>query len=124
MNIAIWVLQALLALLFLAAGAMKASKSREELAESMGWVEDFSDTTIRSIGLVEILAAFGLLLPSMSGILPILTPLAATGLAITMVLAIGVHLRRREFPAIAVNVILLVLSAIVAWGRFGPYSFF
>lgn len=124
MNIAIWVLQAVLALLFLAAGAMKASKSREELAESMGWVEDFSEKSIRSIGLVEILAAFGLLLPSMSGILPVLTPLAATGLAITMVLAIGVHLRRREFPAIAVNLILLAMSAVVAWGRFGPYSFF
>lgn len=124
MNIAIWVLQALLALLFLAAGAMKASKSRAELAESMGWVNDFSDRSVRLIGAVEIAAAFGLLLPSMSGILPVLTPLAAAGLAITMVLAIGVHLRRREFPAIVVNLVLLGMAAVVAWGRFGPYSFF
>ena len=52
-----------------------------------------------------------------------LTPLAATGLAIVMILAAITHVRRREPSGIAVNAVLLVLAAFVAWGRFGPYAF-
>ena len=52
-----------------------------------------------------------------------LTPLAATGLVVQMVLAAATHLRRKELSNIAVNAVLLALAAFVAWGRFGPYSF-
>lgn len=89
----------------------------------MGWVDDISTPTLRFIGVVEFLAALGLVLPALTGIAPILTPLAATGIAVIMVLAIGVHARRKEPSGIVANVVLLVLAAVVAWGRFGPYAF-
>jgi hypothetical protein len=72
---------------------------------------------------VELLGAIGLVLPAALGIVPILTPMAATGLALVMALAMNTHRRRREPGAIAFTAVLLVLLAVVAWGRFGPYSF-
>ncbi|MER5643067.1 DoxX family protein [Streptosporangium sp. NPDC002524] len=123
MNVVLWIAQSLLAGLFLLAGFTKATQSREGLAARLPWVEDFSDGQIRIIGILEVLAGLGLILPAVTGILPVLVPIAAVGLVITMVGAIAVHLRRKEYPGIAVNVVILLLSAFVAWGRFGPYSF-
>jgi hypothetical protein len=56
-------------------------------------------------------------------IAPVLVPLAALGLVLTMIGAAIVHGRRGETPAIAVNAVLLILAAVVVWGRFGPYAF-
>lgn len=122
MNTALWVTQILLALAFGMAGWLKVSKPKAELEEKLLWMQDFPQSTIRVIGLLELLAAVGLVLPAASGFLPILTPLAAAGLAIIMVLAIGVHARRKESQAIAINVALLAMALFVAWGRFGPYA--
>lgn len=118
MNIALWVAQIVLAVLFGMAGFMKATQPKEKLADRMKWVEDFSPGTIRVIGILEVLAAIGLILPAVTGILPVLTPLAAAGLALTMIGAIIVHLRRGEYMGILVNVLLLALSVFVAYGRF------
>ena len=123
MNAALWVVQIVLAFMFLMAGAMKMMKSKDELHEKMGWVEDFSESTIKGIGGLEVLGAIGLILPAVTGIATILVPLAATGLAITVALAAVVHFRRGEMPNVAVTVMLLVLSVFVAWGRFGDYAF-
>jgi uncharacterized membrane protein YphA (DoxX/SURF4 family) len=122
MNIVLWILQIVLAFVFLMAGAMKLAKPKTELGEQLVWVEDFSENTIRSIGALEVLGAIGLILPAITGVAPVLVPLAATGLAITMVLAAGVHFRRSEMPNVAVAVILLVPSLLMAWGRFGDYA--
>ncbi len=118
MGVALWVIQGLLAVAFLGAGAMKLSQPKEKLAQNMGWVEDFSQPAVRLIGAVEVLGAIGLVLPALTGILPWLTPLAALGLALTMVGAALTHLRRKEYATIAVNAVLLVLAAFVAYGRF------
>lgn len=123
MNVILWIVQILLALAFLAAGLMKLSRPREELAKPMPWTEDFSDGTGKLIGAAETLAAAGLLAPALTGIASVLTPLAAAGLALMMLLAIGVHVRRSEPQGIAVAAVLLALAAFVAWGRFGPYAF-
>lgn len=72
---------------------------------------------------MEVLGAVGLILPAALDIAPILTPLAATGLGVTMILAVAVHIRRKEYGPALFPLFLLILSAIVAWGRFGPYSF-
>jgi hypothetical protein len=85
-------------------------------------VEDFSATTVRVIGVVELLGAIGLILPAATGIAPVLTPIAATGLALTMVLAAATHIRRKEPSGVAFNAVLFALAVFVAWGRFGPYS--
>lgn len=69
------------------------------------------------------LIAFGLVLPAVTGIAPVLTPLAALGIALLMAGAVVVHARRAETQVIVVNLVLLVLAAVVVWGRFGPYAF-
>jgi uncharacterized membrane protein YphA (DoxX/SURF4 family) len=123
MNIVLWMAQIALAFVFLMAGAMKVAKTKAELAERMSWVEDLDESRILSIGILEVLGAIGLIVPAITGVGPLLVPLAATGLAITMLLAARVHLRRSEMPNVAVTVILLVPLVLVAWGRFGDYAF-
>ncbi|MBB5780486.1 DoxX family protein [Nonomuraea jabiensis] len=116
-------MQALLAVMFGMAGVMKSTQPKEKLHARLPWVEDFSAGTVRLIGVAELAGALGLILPTATGIAPVLTPLAATGLAVVMVLAALTHARRKEPAAIAFNAVLLLLAALVAWGRFGPYGF-
>ncbi|MBE8523970.1 DoxX family protein [Amycolatopsis sp. H6(2020)] len=122
MNIFLWIVQAVLAAMFGMAGVMKATQPKDKLADRLPWVADFSPATVRFIGVVELAGALGLILPAATGIAPILTPLAATGLAGTMLLAALTHARRKEPAAIAFNAVLLALVTVVAWGRFGPYA--
>jgi uncharacterized membrane protein YphA (DoxX/SURF4 family) len=123
MNVFFWILQAVLAAMFAMAGVMKSIQPKDKLVDKLPWVADFSPATVRFIGIVEFAAALGLILPAATDIAPVLTPLAATGLVVTMILAAITHARRKEPSAIAFNAVLLALAAVVAWGRFGPYSF-
>ncbi|QYN33786.1 DoxX family protein [Pseudonocardia sp. DSM 110487] len=125
MNIVLWILAALLAVAFLVAGGMKLAQPKEKLAASpnMAWAQDFSPGMLKTIGALEVLAAIGLILPAVLGIVPVLVPLAAVGLILLMAGAAITHARRGESRAIAANVVLIVLAAVVAWGRFGPYPF-
>lgn len=123
MNIVLWILQILLALLFLMSGGMKASKSKAELkasgGENMAWVDSVSDSNLRIIGILELLMGIGLLLPHLTGILPWLTPLAAVGLVCTMIGATLLHARRGDGAmALTMTIVLAILSAFVAYGRF------
>lgn len=118
MNTVLWAVQILLALVFATAGVMKLVRSKEKLATNMAWVDGFESGHIKLIGALEVLGALGLILPAVTGILPILTPLAALGLALTMVGAIITHLRRQEYTHIIGPVILMLLSLFVAYGRF------
>ncbi len=120
MNVVLWVVAGLLAVLYLGAGGMKLATPRQKLLENpnMGWTADFSDAAVKGIGAVEILGAIGLILPRALDIAPVLTPLAATGLAVIQIGAIIVHARRKETKALPMNVVLLVLAAFVAIGRF------
>jgi uncharacterized membrane protein YphA (DoxX/SURF4 family) len=123
MNIALWIVQILLAVVFLMAGFMKVSKSKDELIETggerMAWVESLSAGNVKLIGIVEVLAGIGLILPQLTGILPWLTPLAAVGLVFTMIGAIILHVRRGDgAQAIVMNVVLLLMASFVAYGRF------
>jgi uncharacterized membrane protein YphA (DoxX/SURF4 family) len=124
MNLALWIIAIVLAVAFAASGMMKQFVPKDKLVTSgQGWAQDFSPTSIRLIGLAEILGAIGLVLPAAVHIAPILVPVAAVGLALVMVGAAAVHARRKEAPMVAINAVLLVLAVVVAWGRFGPYSF-
>ena len=123
MNVVLWIVAALLAVAFGAAGLMKLTRPKATLAATMAYVEDFSGGAVKAIGALELLAALGLVLPAVTGIAPVLVPLAAVGLVIVMIGAAVVHARRGENQMIVTNVVLLVLAAVVAWGRFGPYSF-
>jgi uncharacterized membrane protein YphA (DoxX/SURF4 family) len=117
MGIALWVAQVLLAVAFLGAGATKLMQPKEKLAKNMGWVEDFSQPTVRIIGALEVLGAIGVVLPALTGILPWLTPLAALGLVLLMAGAVYTHLRREEGSAVVPPAVLLLLAALVAVGR-------
>jgi DoxX-like protein len=123
MNVVLWIVAGVLAAFYLAAGLTKLSQPREKLAAGqMGWAEDFSDGGVKGIGAVELLGAIGLILPWALGIATILTPLAATGLVIVQIGAIVVHVRRKEAKALPINVVLVLLAAFVAIGRFANWS--
>ncbi|QBD75081.1 DoxX family protein [Ktedonosporobacter rubrisoli] len=117
MNIALWIVQILLALLFAASGFQKIAQPVEKLREEMRWAKYMAPAFIRLIGILEILGALGLILPKATGYLPWLTPLAGVGLALTMFVAILVHLRLRLEKTV-VPVVLMLLSLFVALGYF------
>lgn len=124
MNVFLWIVAVVLAVAFLAAGAMKLTKSRSELAEQqMGWVEDFGPGVIKAVGALEVLAALGLVVPPLVGVAPVLAPLAALGLVLLMAGAVVTHARRRETPMIVVNLVLLGLALAVVVGRLGSEQF-
>ncbi len=118
MNIALWIVQILLALAFAMAGIMKVTQPIDRLETRMEWVKDVGPRGVPLIGSLEILGAIGLILPAVTGILPWLTPVAAAGLALTMVGAMITHGRRGEYSGIGVNVVLLLLALFVVYGRF------
>lgn len=124
MNITLWIIAAVLALVFLASGTMKLIQPKDKLrASGQGWVENFSPGAIKAIGTVEILGALGLILPALLNVAPTLVPLAATGLSLLMIGAATTHARRQEFGNILVNILLGILATTIAITRFGPYNF-
>lgn len=112
LNIALWVGQLLLFAVFATTGLMKLVMSAEKLAGMM------PVGLARFIGTAELAGALGVLLPALTRIKPALTPLAALGLVVVMVLAAGFHLSRGETAAALVPVVLGAVAAFVAWGRF------
>ena len=123
MNIALWIIGALLALAFFSAGMSKLARPRLALAGQMPWVQDFSDGQVKTIGALEVLAAVGLVVPPLLHFANLLTPVAAVGVVVLMGGAMVTHMRRKEAPLAALNGVLLVLAAIVAVGRIGLYPF-
>ena len=119
LDIALWICQALLALIIGPAGVMKLVFPREELAKKrqQEYAAEIPPTRLKLIGLAEVAGALGVVLPWLTGIMPILTPIAAVGLAIIMAGAVATRLRRKE-PAI-VPIVLVVMALFVAVGRFG-----
>ena len=118
MSIVLWILQFVLAIAFVLTGLVKVLQPYEVLADRMAWVQDYSPGLVRGIGALEILGGIGLVLPALLGVLPILTPLAAAGLAVIMALAVLHHLRSHERGQVLFTAALLILLVIVAWGRF------
>jgi uncharacterized membrane protein YphA (DoxX/SURF4 family) len=118
MNIALWVIQALLALAFLAAGTMKVGRSKEDISKAMAWAKDFEPSQIKLIGAAELLGGLGLILPALTRILPWLTPLAGAALFVLMIGAFVTHLRLKELASSPPSIVLGLLSCLVAIGRF------
>lgn len=117
LHIALWIAQGLLAAAFGMAGFMKITTPIEQLAQmGMGFVNNYGEGTVRIIGTMEVLGALGLILPSALRIMPILTPVAAIGAGIIMVLATQYHIAHKE-PFIP-TVILFAIAAFIAWGRY------
>ena len=117
MNIALWIVQAILGVMMFLLGLMKTFLPIERLRK-FSWTTRSSEGYVRFVGISELLIGAGLVLPWLTGILPILTSLAALSLCIIMMLAIAEHVRHKEANDIWKNVILLLLAAFVAVGRF------
>jgi hypothetical protein len=119
MKIVLWVVSAVVAVIFLLVGAVKLVSSAADLAKSANGIPI---SLLRVAGTAEVLGALGLILPAATRILPILTPVAATGLAIEMFVASIVNIMVGAYSAIPATVVLMVVSAGIAWLRFGRYA--
>jgi hypothetical protein len=113
MNYALWIVQGLLALLFLFAGGMKLVLPLEKLAGPIPMPGLF----LRFIGVAEVLGALGLILPGLLRIRPGLTPLAAAGLVIIMIGATGLGLAVGDVATTLIPFVVGLLAAFVAYGR-------
>lgn len=117
MNTALWIVQVLLGAMMLVLGLMKTFLPLERL-NKFSWTTRSSKGLTRFVGISELLIGLGLILPQLTGILPILSSLAALSLCMIMVLAIAEHIKHNEKNEIGKNVIVMLLAAFVAVGRF------
>jgi hypothetical protein len=113
MTYALWIVQGLLALLFLGAGGIKLVLPLEKLTGPIPLPGLF----VRFIGVAEVLGAIGLILPGLLRIRPGLTPLAAAGLVIIMIGATVITLAGGDVAAALLSLVVGLLSAFVAYGR-------
>jgi hypothetical protein len=125
MNLALWIIAGLLAFAFATGSVSKLFIPKDKIAAMPGgaWVDDFSPKAVKALGVIDLLAAVGLILPAAVDIVPILVPVAATGVVLLMVGAAVTRLRHGAAKAIVVDLSYLALAGFVAWGRFGPESF-
>lgn len=124
MNTLLWIVTGLLAAVFAATGLAKIVLPRDRLVDRMSWVQDRTDAQVKAIGALEVAGAVGLVLPAILGIAPVLVPLAAIGLALTMAGAVATHLRSGDgLAGAAPAVVLGLLCLFVAYGRLGPAPF-
>jgi uncharacterized membrane protein YphA (DoxX/SURF4 family) len=115
LRIALWSAQIILAVVFALAGGMKVSMPAAELAKTAA---GFPLAFLRFLGIAELAGSIGIILPALTRIAPVLTPLAASGFVVVMASAAVLHLVRGQFGELAVVVALGALAYFVAWGRF------
>lgn len=115
MEIAYWIVGGLLAVFFLYAGVTKIVRSQDQLRPMMAWVDQIPMPVVRTIGVLEVLGAVGLILPPLTGIAPGLALAAAIGLGLIQIGAIVLHLSRGESKVIGLNIGLVALIAVTAW---------
>ncbi|SIT76358.1 DoxX-like family protein [Yoonia rosea] len=116
-NISIWAAQVIGSALFLMSGAMKLFTPIPELAAMMPWAGEYSEGFVRFIGVVDLAGGLGLLLPSLTRIMPRLTVVAAAACVLLQILAILFHASRGEFEVLPLNVVYIGCALIVLWGR-------
>src|SRR5258707_13392275 len=117
MNIAIWVVQILLALAFLGAGLLKLTQPIDKAQGKMEWVKRIHPNGVQAIGVLEVLGAVGLILPMLTGILPWLTPLAAGGLVLVIIGAKITQPSFKENTGVEPPASPFVFCLIVIYGR-------
>ena len=114
MNAALWIVQGLLALVFVFSGGMKLVMPTEELTRQ---APQLSGAFLRFIGVAEVLGAIGLVLPALLRIRPGLTPLAAAGLVIIMIGATAVTLATGAVATALIPLVVGLLLLFVIYGR-------
>ena len=117
LNITLWVIQVVLAAMYLMAGYQKAFGDLAVAVKTIFWVAYTPAPLVRFIGTCELLGAVGLILPAALKIRPQLTTLAAAGLSLIMLLANILHIYRGEYYVLPMTLLLLAMAAFVAYGR-------
>lgn len=120
MNLVLWITTGLLAAVALTGGITKSFLPKEKLAAARGgeWTADVSTGFVRTLGVVELLAAVGLVLPAVVGVAPVMVPVTAVCWVLLMIGAMVTHARLGQFTLVLLNVAYLALAAFIAWGRF------
>ncbi len=98
-------------------------KEKLAAAPGGGWTGNASVGIVKTLGVLELLAAVGLTLPAVVDAAPVLVPVTAVCWVFLMVGAMVTHGRRGEAKFVVLNLIYLALAALIAWGRFGPEPF-
>jgi uncharacterized membrane protein YphA (DoxX/SURF4 family) len=121
-NVALWVLQTVLAFGFVFGGLSKIVQPKEKLVEKFRWfwVNDFSASAVKLIGIAEVAGGIGIVVPTLLNIVPVLTPIAGVSLAILMLGALVIHLRRKENSEALAPLVLAFIFLFIAYGRL-PY---
>lgn len=118
MNTILWICQGILSLVFLYSGINKSIYSEQQLiAKGQTGVVNLPSPVIRFIGISEVLGAVGIIVPWLTHIWPVLTPVTAICFAVIMVLAARIHYKLHEPRNVATNIFLLILAIFVAWQR-------
>jgi uncharacterized membrane protein YphA (DoxX/SURF4 family) len=123
MNVTLWIGQILLAGIFLLSGSLKSTQSLDRMVETGQTAAKIVPLPfMRLAGVSELFGVLGIILPWATGVARVLTPVAAAGFCVVMILAAGVHTRLREPGTVAVNLTILAVAAFVSIGRFGDLA--
>jgi uncharacterized membrane protein YphA (DoxX/SURF4 family) len=116
MDIALWIVQGLLGLIFVITGSFKLFQSREKVIESGGtWAEDFDPRIIKTIAALELISGLSVIVPRLLGLGRYFTFIGAVSIAVIMTGAIFVHVRRKEFQHAVINSVFLLMALFVAY---------
>jgi hypothetical protein len=120
MNLALWIVTGLLAAVALLGGMTKSFLPKEKLAAAHGgeWTADVSKGFVRTLGVLELLAAVGLIVPAVVGVAPVMVPVTAVCWILLMIGAMITHGRLGQYKLVLLNVAYLAMAAFIAWGRF------
>jgi hypothetical protein len=116
-HLILWIVQVVLAASFVWAGLMKLFQPTEKLSAMWPWAGEVPVALLKLTGIVDLLGAVGLILPSLFRIKPKLTPIAAIGVIVLMLCAGIFHIVRGEASVIWVNIAFAAMAAFIAWGR-------
>lgn len=125
MNTALWIVAGLLAGVALLGGSTKTFLPKTTLAAHDGgrWTAEASVGFVKTLGILELAAAVGLVLPALLDVAPIIVPVTATCWVALMIGAMITHLRLGQPGLVTLNLAYLAMAAFVALGRFGPEPF-
>ena len=118
MNTALWVIQGLLSAFFIMPGIGKISGSIQQHIADGHLKPGASIIPIRLLGILELLGCVGIIVPWLTGIVPILTPITATGFCLIMATGLVVHTKKKEYKMLPMLFVVLVMAAVVAYYRF------
>ena len=118
LHITLWVVQIIVAALFMWTAFIKLSLPVEKLAAMFPWTGEVSRGFVVFTAICDLLGGLGLLLPSLLRVKPVLTPWAAVGCTALMLSAIVFHVSRGEASVIGFNIFVMALTVFIAWGRF------